>query len=155
MVAVMELRNAGISLQAVQRAIEELRRLTDEERPLSQLMPPMKRRESMPKFGQPVERAFQCSLCDQAQDIHIFRGVYTIRDEHCQYTVKFHNPKLASRAYAPRIAAHSGQGGSWQCPACGSNYQFKDVEGGLLVEDLHCGVELICDKLSPIHQRSR
>ena len=38
MVAVMELRSAGISLQAVQRAVEELRRLTDEDRPLSQLM---------------------------------------------------------------------------------------------------------------------
>ena len=38
MVTVMELRNAGISLQAVQRAVEELRRLTREDRPLSQLM---------------------------------------------------------------------------------------------------------------------
>ena len=34
----MELRNAGISLQAVQRAVEELRRLTSENRPLAQLM---------------------------------------------------------------------------------------------------------------------
>ena len=38
MVTVMELRNAGISLQAVQRAVEELRRLTSEDRPLAQLM---------------------------------------------------------------------------------------------------------------------
>ena len=38
MVAVMELRGAGISLQAVQRAVEELRRLTSEDRPLSQLI---------------------------------------------------------------------------------------------------------------------
>ena len=34
----MELRNAGISLQAVQRAVEELRQITSEERPLSHLM---------------------------------------------------------------------------------------------------------------------
>lgn len=38
LVTVMELRNAGISLQAVQRAVEELRRLTSEARPLAQLM---------------------------------------------------------------------------------------------------------------------
>ncbi len=38
LVTVMELRNAGISLQAVQRAVEELRRLTSEEHPLAQLM---------------------------------------------------------------------------------------------------------------------
>ncbi len=38
LVAVMELRNAGISLQAVQQAVGELRQLTSQERPLSQLM---------------------------------------------------------------------------------------------------------------------
>ena len=38
MVAVMELRGAGISLQAVQLAVHDLRRLTSEERPFSQLM---------------------------------------------------------------------------------------------------------------------
>ena len=38
MVAVMELRNAGISLQGVQRAVADLRKLTSEERPLTQLM---------------------------------------------------------------------------------------------------------------------
>jgi len=38
MVAVMELRNAGISLQSVQRAVQELRQFTSEQRPLSQLM---------------------------------------------------------------------------------------------------------------------
>ena len=38
MVAVMELRGAGISLQGVQRAVEELRQITNEERPLSNLI---------------------------------------------------------------------------------------------------------------------
>ncbi len=38
LVAVMELRGAGISLQAVQQAVHDLRRLTSEERPLSQLI---------------------------------------------------------------------------------------------------------------------
>ncbi len=38
LVAVMELRGAGISLQAVQRAVGELRQLTSEDRPLSHLM---------------------------------------------------------------------------------------------------------------------
>ena len=38
MVAVMEMRNAGISLQSVQRAVQELRQLASEQRPLAELM---------------------------------------------------------------------------------------------------------------------
>lgn len=100
------------------------------------------------KIYRPVVYSFVCPLCQEAQDVHFFKGKYTISDKHCEYSVEFTEPRLVK--LAPQIALHEGKKGFWKCPACETHYRLQETEGGFVVHDGRCGVELLISSGSPL-----
>lgn len=100
------------------------------------------------KISRPSVHVFICPLCQQAQSVHFFKGEYTISDKHCEYSVKFTEPRLVK--FSPMIASHRGQEGFWQCPLRKNSYRLQAIEGGFVVRDGQCGVQLTISSGSPL-----